>query len=80
MSKSNGTVLKTRNFKSKYNRRTTMAGMKDMLLWMKMQQNKPEYAAARNWLQRNQTPLPETPKKSEPKEIEVVDETPEDQE
>lgn len=52
-----------------------MAGMRDMLLWMKTQQSKPEYAAAKRWLERNQSPLPNVPAES-PKEIEVVDETP----
>lgn len=55
-----------------------MAGMRDMLLWMKTQQNKPEYAAAKRWLDRNQSPLPESPKKDAPKDVEVVEETPDE--
>jgi len=53
-----------------------MAGMKDMLLWMRSQQNKPEYAAAKRWLERNQTPVQQKPKAEAPKDIEVVDEKP----
>jgi hypothetical protein len=55
-----------------------MPNMKDMLMWMRTQQNKPEFAAAKRWLDRNQTPLPKTVK-DEP-EVEAVDETPADNE
>jgi hypothetical protein len=51
-----------------------MPNMRDMLLWMQQQQNKPEFAAAKRWMARNQTPTPEQPK-TEP-EVEVVDEQP----
>ena len=55
-----------------------MAGMKDMLMWLKIQQSKPEYAAAKRWMNRNQTPLPDASNKQAQKEVEVVDETPKD--
>jgi len=55
-----------------------MPNMRDMLLWMQQQQNKPEFAAAKRWMDRNQTPLPEKPK-TEP-EVEAVDEKPADNE
>ena len=55
-----------------------MPNMRDMLLWMKAQQNKPEFAAAKRWLDRNQTPTPEQPK-AEP-EVEAVDEQPNENE
>jgi hypothetical protein len=47
-------------------------------MWMQQQQSKPEFAAAKRWLDRNQTPLPEKPK-AEP-EVEAVDEKPADNE
>lgn len=53
-----------------------MAGMRDMLLWMKTQQQKPEFAAAKRWLDRNQTPIDTEPTKTE--EAQVVDEAPSD--
>jgi len=54
-----------------------MAGMRDMLLWMKLQQDKPEYSAFKVWQDRNQT------KEAEPKlipvaELETVEEAPSD--
>ena len=52
--------------------------MRDMLLWMQQQQNKPEFAAAKRWMDRNQTPTPQQPK-VEP-EVEAVDEAPADNE
>ena len=55
-----------------------MPNMRDMLLWMQQQQNKPEFAAAKRWMDRNQTPLPEKPKAE--LEVEAVDETPADNE
>ena len=55
-----------------------MPNMRDMLLWMQQQQNKPEFAAAKRWMDRNQTPTSEKPK-TEP-EMEVVDEAPADDE
>lgn len=55
-----------------------MPNMKDILMWMQQQQNKPEFAAAKRWMNRNQTPLPEKPN-AEP-EVEAVDETPADNE
>ena len=55
-----------------------MPNMRDMLLWMQQQQNKPEFAAAKRWMDRNQTPIPEKPK-AQP-EVEVVDEKPADNE
>lgn len=52
-----------------------MSGMKDYLLWIQQQQlQKPEWQAARQWQNRNQTPIKEEPKK--PKED--VKETQED--
>jgi len=51
-----------------------MPNMRDMLLWMQQQQNKPEFAAAKRWLDRNQTPAPEQPK-AQP-EVEAIDEQP----
>ena len=53
-----------------------MAGMRDMLFWMKSQQDKPEFAAAKRWLDRNQTPIKNT--KPQTEEAEIVDEAPSD--
>lgn len=53
-----------------------MANMRDMLLWMQQQQHKPEFAAAKRWLERNQTLVNE--KKAPEKQIEVVEEKPSD--
>ena len=50
-----------------------MAGMRDMLMWMRTQQNKPEFAAAKRWLDRNQTPVQQKPEEPK-KDIEVIDE------
>lgn len=53
-----------------------MANMRDMLAWMQQQQQKPEFAAAKRWLERNQTPVNE--KKAPVKDVEIVDEKPSD--
>ena len=55
-----------------------MAGMRDMLLWLKQQQEKPEWKAANQYQNRNQTPIIEKPKAQPMKDIEVIDETPKD--
>ena len=55
-----------------------MPNMRDMLLWMQSQQNKPEFAAAKKWLERNQTPAPQQPKTE--RDFEAVDEAPADNE
>lgn len=42
-----------------------MTGMKDYLLWLQQQQTqKPEWQAARQWQNRNQTPIKNTQEKS----------------
>lgn len=51
-----------------------MPNMKDILLWMQQQQNKPEFAAANRWQNRNQTPVSQEPK-TEPV-AEIIDEEP----
>jgi hypothetical protein len=53
-----------------------MANMRDMLLWMQQQQQKPEFAAAKKWLERNQTAI--TPKATPAKDVQIVDEKPAD--
>ena len=55
-----------------------MAGMRDMLLWLKQQQEKPEWKAANQCQNRNQTPIIEKPKAEPMRDIEVIDETPTD--
>ena len=55
-----------------------MPNMRDMLLWMQQQQNKPEFAAAKKWLERNQTSVPQQSKTEQ--DFEAVEETPADNE
>jgi len=55
-----------------------MAGMRDMLLWLKQQQEKPEWKAANQFQNRNQTPIAEKQKAEPMRDMEVIDETPTD--